>query len=174
MNLIAKIKGNNTALLDRLQKEVKSARAVKNGIVVPLNSKGDGFYDTPSELENYVGDLEYLIECKEFKALDSATVICDTAGNPMRPYYVKDNLALFAVGKCISVNVDTNGIFTLTENFIDEYYPFQVLKEMKMWSGRLEDLPSVYSKYSKALSAAREKLTFLNFEPVYIIQKEKK
>ena len=166
MKLIAKIAGENPALVKRLTEKGIAAKLVKGGIVIELKEASGGKYEVPAEASR----ATLSIECAESGgALTNrgwGEVICGLQGQALRPYYMPrgghlagGTHAYFSVpGAVVTIScARRTDEITITKYSVVRQEDNAWLKSETVWEGVLAELPDTYGYFSKAAQAAHDK-----------------
>jgi len=169
MKVIARIKGEDQELLENLNAGNIVARRVKNAIIVdlPQLSKIPASFAIPDLL---VGkDIIYFIECTENLRGDFAdkkvvTLVCDKAGQPMKPYYISKttnkDAAYFAIPKCVTILTSAERV-VIEEHYLEKDksgYTITLIDRV-MWEGEdVNALPEAFSRFKEVIDASYLKL----------------
>ena len=164
MKIIARVNGENAAFVERLNHQNISAKMIKNGVIVELP------YDKGKYLIPPLNDYRLFIDVQEqgggLTNTGSATIVCGLTGKPLKPYYCprRGHLACgihayFSVPEAVvtitGYRRDDN--VTFSKHIIIVNGNLATLKTETLWSGRIESLPNLFSKYKNAAKAAQEK-----------------
>jgi hypothetical protein len=177
MKITARIKGENQKLLDDLKAGNIACRLVRNAIIIDLPLLSNNTYGIPDLLLDH--KVNYFIECTEnvSNRKDDVTLVCDKAGHPMRPYYISKNTedfqnAYFAVPFCITVNVNSLNVLTLTECILHEHVTIGI-KRRELYRDTIENLPDALKRFRKVIDTAFEKLHASNPNTAFYVQVDK-
>ena len=186
MKVIGRVNREDQELFSRLREGNIQARIVKNALIIDLPKLDKYIYGIPDILFNE--NVIYFIECIERGGREggkeSATIICDKSGNPMRPYYIpktKSNTngehAYFAVPFCITVQISDNmpDVITISErSLIKEEDRIELVTRL-LGKCEVNDIPKAFDRFENAIKIAFEKSRIVDCnKAMFILTKEMK
>lgn len=170
MKIIARKNVEDCGLVESLKQRGISAKLVRGAIIVELPEKPKEKWDEPTvyEIPVEVLDATFCIDLSEngggMTNTGSGTIVCGLSGKALRPYYTpkgysNSDHAYFSV---------PSAVVTITGYRKDENIKIIehriVLKDnsaridsRKLWSGEVEALPNLFSRFQAAAEAAAKK-----------------
>ena len=168
MKITAKVDSIKRPLMIILRDRGVSARLTEDGMVVELPKSGDipGIYEIPPEIT----DATLLIEAAESGGKktdsDSATVVCGTDGDALRPYSKPDTKhsihlaqAYFAVPSAVVTitGYGTDACVIIKKHQIVRDDNVARIQTDRVWGGEMEKLSPIFSHFQPAAAAALAK-----------------
>ena len=186
MKIIARVNKEDSELFNKLREGNIQARIVKNALIIDLPKLSKYVYGIPDILFNE--QVTYFIECIERGGKgeegESATIICDKSGNPMRPYYIpktKSNVngehAYFAVPFCISIQISdiAPDVITISERSIVKEKDTVELVTRLLGKCEINEIPKAFARFEDAIRICFEKSRIKDCDKaMYILTKEMK
>lgn len=181
MNITLRFYKEDKSIVSALNELGLKARLVKNGVIVEC-PEGKNFKDFSHIIYMFSGN-QFFINCSEsgggWSNTGDATIICGINGEALKPYYIptKGTLAcaehaMFSVKNsvievCASHHRKDFSITISKHEIVME--PKIQLKKTEIWSGRPEELPVMFERFSQAMKAACEKATDYHCRTPYFI-----
>lgn len=154
------------------------AKLIKNGIIVSGDT--ELLFNTSKNIKE---NFAFFIDCEEagggFTNTGEATIICGINGEALKPYHVPsrghlacETHAKFSVKNSVievKASHHRRDFSVSISRYEIETDPRLQLKNTKIWTGRPEELPVSFSKFSQAVKAACEKAVDYHCRTPYFI-----
>lgn len=187
MKITARIEGENQALVETLTQRGIKAKLVKGGVIVELPMRKElesdrETYEVPPE----ANDATLYIDVTEHGGArtntGSATVVCDSSGKPLRPYYIGRHghlacgtHAYFSVPHAVTITASRQDtIVKIEEHNIVRKGNIAWIESKVLWSGELEVLPNSFKQFKAAAEAAKAKANCYHCRCVHFAKLPKK
>lgn len=166
MKIVARVKGEDQALVAYLAGRNIEARLVRNGVIIDLPYAHQKGFEVPDELCDATLLINVAEEGGAMTKTGSATVVCGLSGKALRPYRVphgghlaNGEHAFFSVPDAVItvMGYRSSGKVVIEEHRIVRDGRFAHIKTKMMWSGHIGDLPEMYDRFAVAALAANVK-----------------
>jgi len=172
MKVVARINGEDQALVDKLKGKGLVAKLVKGAVVVELPKQKKERWDEEDvfEIPAEARAAKLFLDVSEHGGgatnTGSGTVVCGLSGKRLRPYYVPrgghlagGTHAYFSVPEAVitvtGYRRDEN--ITICEHRIVTSGITAQIVTKELWSGEMEFLPGTFKRYQEAAEAAYRK-----------------
>ena len=167
MKIVARLNKEDQELVNDLRHCGISAKLVKGGVIAELPVRVENqSYDLPTQLNGAALYLDVAEHGGGMTNTGDGTVVCGLSGKALHPYY-RPRGGNLSCGTHAYFSV-SNAVVTVTGYRKDANIKIQEhkivrdgivvdIKSEELWSGELEVLPDLFSRFRAAAEAAHEK-----------------